>query len=256
MMRNESLNNTPKRFSPSPDDFAVKRRKGLRETVKQLQGEHPEVLGLTLYGSLIKTRSEEEAIRLRESADKARHRPDSDIDGFLIVDAKEVERLTGDANVVEFEHTEGNITNAHFRRDIREQYLGDIRRALQKRLPDLSDEQVGSIYIIPVSEEIIDTLLAAWEKAIEGRSPFQPSLEARREARVSPHLYHLFFLAVEHGVEKYRKYILDRLSALGEKGENMWLELITLVEMTEQDSTLDPNRRYPRILTEAYKVYG
>lgn len=255
-MRGGFTPETPKRFSPSSEPFAVERRKGLRRAFETYQEQHPELVGLTLYGSIIKTRSEAEAIRLRESATKAKHRPDSDIDGFFFINAEQVERQTGNLEVIEYEHTAGEITNAHFRRDISQRYRAELHAAVSRELTDMSGDQVRSLNVVPVSFQIVEHLLQEWQKKVQGREQFEPSPEARRNTYLAPQIYQMFFLAIGHGLDEYRRQVLDFLSGLGARGEEMWLELITLVELNEQDATLDPRRHYPRTLEEARKMYG
>jgi predicted nucleotidyltransferase len=68
------LSESKKRFKLSPEEFAVERARGIHEAVHELQRSHPEILGMTLFGSLTKGLS----------------RPDSDVDGFIYVDLQRV----------------------------------------------------------------------------------------------------------------------------------------------------------------------
>ena len=65
----------------------------------------------------------------------------------------------------------------------------------------------------------------------------------------------MFHLEIGRGIRKYREYLIDKLAASGETGEEAWKVIIESTEETEQIRT-DTEKKYPRTLKEAKKVYG
>lgn len=74
-MSNTTIAEPPeKRFKLSGEPFAKERLAKVKTTVDVLKREHPEILSFCLFGSMVKGKA----------------KPESDIDGYLFVDADSV----------------------------------------------------------------------------------------------------------------------------------------------------------------------
>lgn len=136
----------PKRFILPEQDFAKNRLAVVHQEVNQFRQEHPEVLSLSLclFGSLITGHS----------------RPDSDIDGYLFIDAEQI--ATADnidqsslLQTLHTEHYESASPTTYLTEPVVAKYTYPLRERLKVRL-DLTDEQVKHVRSRPVSKTIID----------------------------------------------------------------------------------------------------
>lgn len=263
-----------KRFQLSREDFAKERVRGLQNAIEIIQRERPEIVSLTLFGSLVKGTSH----------------PHSDIDLniYVDVDALMEKRPELDDTVLvdkKYDYIKpkekrlwaSSFRWKDFRPDIQGEYVRYVTDTLLKAIPNIDNKQLKDMYVQPLSEKIVDDMLseirASYEQYPDGAEPafltFAPSpilegAEAREmseRARVEPNqvLYGLFFLDAGGGLRKYRKQIIDRLSQWGELGENVWSSLINATEGWEQKLNFDlmPSaKRYPRTLKAARALYG
>lgn len=232
----------PKRFEVQTDGFVKKRLDAIREGLKEMKEENPNVLGLTLFGSMVKGKAHE----------------DSDVDGYLFLD---VDRLAEEENELALQENReprpvtfdigdtGNLSTYPG------EHLYDIYKPLirEKLTHDgsLSEEKIRDINIRPVGHDMIDKHLLSLQQAIESLK------NGDSEVRIEPsqNLYGLFHLAVGHGLEGYRKYIIEELEQLGQEGEDIWRTIIRKTEQLEQYMYTDTPIHYPRTLTEARRAY-
>jgi hypothetical protein len=132
----------------------------------------------------------------------------------------------------------------------------------------LTNQQLDGIKVRPVSEGILSSQingLAEYHKELEefnrkrseyteGKSEEYP--ERPETATASSTLVGMFHLDMGGGIRKYRKSVIDKLSSMGEEGEKIWGEIVEGVEMQEQYYQTNTDKRYPRTLLEAQKIYG
>ena len=260
---------TQKRFVLSEQPFAKERLAVLQEVVGEIKREHPEILSLCLFGSMVKG-----AARL-----------ESDMDGYLFVDAGLV--------ATEFKKEESAVLEkvkdrTYFIDELHKRYSVLLREPLKIRL-SLSDEQVKHLRVLPVSEQLLSKELVVLEKQAQENLEYKkaheewkkmkpggessegatiPNLlssriehEKLRPKHVSrPHpslfVHAMFHLEVGGGIRKYRKFLLEKLIEMGEEGELAWKEIIAATEMLEQNLKRDTDKHYPRNLKDALAVYG
>lgn len=257
-----NMSNTEgKRFTLSKETFAKERIDGLKDVVADLKKEHPEVLSFAMFGSMVKGTAREA----------------SDIDGYLYVDADLAKEFSGQGSDVLQKSADGKVTT--FSDELQQQYEQEIRNKLKGRL-NLSDEQVRHIRVRPINEQIVDDEIAklddytakaeqfkqesasywdALQANLDGKGeipdpasyPQYPDIESS-----STNIFPMFHLKVGNGIEKYRAYLIDRLSQMGERGEKIWQQVIESTESLEQNLQSNTGKRYPRTLEEAASVYG
>lgn len=237
-----------KRFTLSKEEFAVDRVEAIKNTMDEIKSEHPEVLSMTLFGSMV-----------RGDAKEA-----SDIDGYLFVDAGGV---NGQTQTDRFDNTV-------FSQDIQAKYQ-DLARLGLKEKSDLADEQVKDVLVLPISREIIDEEIgrllpyaqqiseyrkAKAEAEISGRDildedyPRHPDSEQWTHA--NNNLSSMFHLAVGKSIEKYRGYLLDKLKTYGTAGEVIWEDIVGSVKFMEQGKSEKPFDKYPKTIQDAERIYG
>lgn len=239
-----------KRFRLSGEAFAKERLRGAKTTIDDLRREHPEILSLCMFGSMVKGNA----------------KPESDIDGYLFVDADSVP----DAQLVS-QQREGS-TEVLFDQHTQDFYTTMIRDRL-KNQNGLKDEQVRHVRVRPISESIIGQelgLLSSWAIAAEQHeqtiAPFErgerswadapPDLRPPDYVLPSENLSAMFQLDVGGGISRYRTSLLEKLSSLGDRGERIWQLIVRETESLEQRFHWDTKLAYPRTLAEARKVYS
>lgn len=247
---------TEKRFSLSRENFAQERIDAVKNAVDKIKQERPEVLSLTLYGSMVRDTPKQE----------------SDIDGWLFVDADQVAALhPGEAVVEKMPKTETIV----FPLEIASSYAQELRDKIGS-VVDLSEEQLKHLRVTPIDKSIIDIEV---ERIIEGQRQVDEYKEQAKQRsqlmetdfntylnlpRVdypnyygpNANLYEMFHLAVGKGIEKYRTYLIEELSQKGEAGEVAWQSIISSTESFENQGETNTGKKYPRTLEEAKRVYG
>ncbi len=269
----------PKRFSLSREEFAMKRIMALKETVKEMKKRYPEIISFGLFGSMSRGQVKET----------------SDIDGYLFVDAEQVQnaenKLRGKNSqpVVEYQREESDeeagvksiYLYPHFRDEINESYQGSLQDTLHRRIPDFSEEQIKHVRVLPLSNEVIDTLVddlirshEDWGEYNERLQTTYPQGASKKEILESkdnlnmPQAYFdislllrsIFHLDVGGGLKPYRARLIEKLEKAGPVGKHIWKRIIKNVERWEQKlgfkDKLPTKVRYPRTLTEAKHVYS
>lgn len=224
-----------KRFILSKEQFAQERIRGIKDTVRELQKEYSEVLGLCLFGSMT----------------KGTVCPESDIDGSFFIDADKVAKKFGFKENDILQNINVELGRAECFKENSElgipDYGREIREKLQERL-NLSLKQIKHITVRPISENIIDQHLDILKRRVEIREYSGPLYPSRN-------LFPMFHLETGRGIKKCRKYLIDKLIASGETGEKVWKAIIKSTEELEH-IRIDTRKRYPRTLKEAQKVYG
>jgi predicted nucleotidyltransferase len=232
----------PKRFEIQSDDFIRERLDIIQSGIEEMQEEDPNVLGLTMFGSMVKGKAHET----------------SDVDGYLFLDAErlaqEEEQLAAqenrEARPVTFDIGDtGNLSTYPG------EHLYDVYKPLIKEKFTkgdlLNEEQISDVNIRPISEEIIDRHLSSLLQA----SKLSENSEDGVDIEPSQNLYGLFHLSIGHGLEKYRQQVIEKLEEFGSEGEEIWSKIIGQTEKLEQYMYTDTPVRYPRTLAEARDLY-
>lgn len=255
----ESLGILPaknKRFRFGREDFAQERQQAVKDSVREIKLENPEILSFCMFGSMAKGRA----------------RLESDIDGFLFIDADKIanksKQSATTAGIERKEDEFGSRSKKAFsklRIDLESNYINTLRNKIKQKT-DLTDNQLEDIKAIPISRQIIDQQLEELRKSFEEPERYEtqaPSfldenkmvtMENEVIAIVGDNLSKMFHLETGGGIREYRKYLLDKLSDLGEIGEKIWREIIDSTATMEHGSL--SVARYPETLKEARKIYG
>ncbi len=257
------LNKQERRFAPSTEEFSKKRLEGLKDTVAELRSTDPAILSFTMFGSMA----------------RGNPRPESDIDGYLFVDEKQLGAAHPDQVITEEKKDESG-TETYLSPELSVQYRQKFKEMMSEKT-DMAQEQIDTgLKIRPISERIIQHDVQSlvqhfrdkekynenFNTWLKSEPPDRTDLKAlieyqksRPEApsTVSPStaLSGMFHLDVGGGVRPYREFLIDELEQQGADGEEAWQRIIQGTEMLENYlSTTD--KRYPRTLAEARKVYG
>lgn len=245
------------RFRLSEEEFAKERLEHLKQGFDKLKTEDDAVLSLCMFGSFV----------------KGNVKPESDIDGYVFVDAdKLLARAKANASDPEkiepvYENSSNKSTETYLTEKLWLEYKDKVNKDLGES-GVLSTEQLNGIKVRPVNEEILSHQingLAEYHKEleefnkkrteyVEGKSEEHP--EKPEFIGISSTLVGMFHLDMGGGIRKYRKSVIDKLSSIGEEGEKIWGEIVEGVEMQEQYYQTNTDKRYPRTLLEAQKIYG
>ncbi|MBI4652928.1 nucleotidyltransferase domain-containing protein [Candidatus Kuenenbacteria bacterium] len=230
-----------KRFSFSPEEPERKKRTGIQKAIEVLQKKYPEILGMTLFGSLAKGTD---------------NKFSNDIDGYVYLEADDVakkENMKTEQIVFYTDRNRGDILkgkvlNPRLKKEIAQKYEAEIRQELLQNNPELKPCQVEHTWVFPINEVIINNLIDGY---------------VDRKYEAGDMLRGLFHLRVGQGkkIQKYRKIIIDKLDSLGERGEEAWQRFIHTVAFFEQDTRVEgtearvEERYYPQTIQEAKRVY-
>lgn len=258
-------NESEKRFTLSKEEFAKERIEAVKESINELKEDDSSILSFCMYGSMV----------------KGTIKPKSDIDGFLFVDADLFveEHQQHYKNLTEDEESKSRI-ETFFIEKINDQYTKKLHEMLKSQA-NLTEEQVTHAKIRPINEKIIDKHINfimngiqnnkeykkqydEWDKNLDNKttdfSKLDEYLKARPEypEQVSPSttLAGMFHLEIGGGIRKYRDMLISKLESMGQDGEKIWQEIIKSTEMFEQNLSSGTEKRYPKTLEEAKKVYG
>lgn len=229
-----------KRFELATDPVARERIDFFRDAIKAFQHEHPEVLGATVFGSMIK-------------GDRAG--ATSDVDAFLYIDGEAIPEEMQNENT----------------KDIEDRYRSDL---LQKM--GVSSAEARSLYgdLFPklLSTEVVNRNIQAnvvYERARAEKTRILMETDTsdmtpeQKEQLYDPpenaptddfEIGGMFHARVGSGIEKYRKLYLEKLAQLPDKelAESIWSGVYAQLETMEAG---DKKRRVPRTLEDALKTY-
>jgi len=258
---------TEKRFVLSKEPFVKERMEAVKQVVDDIKSVHPEVLSFCMFGSMTSGRAN----------------PDSDIDGYLFVDASKTaeKNSKAPADILETTKPEEGSIRTYFVPEVENEYSGTMRQELIGRL-NLTPEQVQHVRVRPISEQIISehvedlreqvkdlrefqTRVAEWEsRNPEGSGrPIQEVIDYYEQRPKHPGfpspsvtLQSMFHLQVGNGIQPYRTHLINQLSGMGKEGEEVWKAIIQGTEMMESHLQTDTGKLYPRTLENAKKMYA
>ncbi len=231
------------RFLPATESIAHARLDNFRNTVKGFQKEHPEALGATVYGSMIK--GEQANI-------------DSDIDAFIYIDEEKIPKdiWIDNSQLLESLYLSKFKNKLNLSEDDFEKYYHDLRTKV------LSDE---------ILENSIDYFIEfekmheEYKKMVESKYNSEMSDEEKNSlikkepkiAHIGPAIAGMFHARVGTGIEKYRHLFLEKINALPDKNmaEKIWKSVHFDLKTFENRSDVNKTIKIPETLDEALKVY-
>ncbi|MES2930838.1 MAG: nucleotidyltransferase domain-containing protein [Patescibacteria group bacterium] len=226
MQEQVSLNNqveekiNERRFELPIQDEAKARLDTFRTTVKELQKENPEILGATVYGSMIKGKQA---------------RAESDVDSFLYVDAENPasDKIEADSyrqKLLEKLGAENN-ENSKYYEDVRVQPLSTA--IIEKEIEDqLSFYEKNEEYKRMLSEKYGEASDEEKETLLRQEPDFRT---------IQFGISGMFHARVGSGIEKYRKVFIEKIATMPDKdtAEKLWSEVASQIRTMEQRK--DPN---------------
>lgn len=260
-----------KRFTLPKEKHIKTRLHATREALSELQDTHPEVVGMTLYGSMVSGRAKET----------------SDIDGFVFLEEKQAkDRLSekdwewakakkeeDKRNRPEWSTAEGtselDLAATH-------KYKPLIDSVLKKK--SLTDDQIEHMRVRVVGRQTIqDELVSAvdeeeklskyalematWDKMLN-KLPIEkwPNLGDRPQypdiKMVDWKIPAMFHLEVGRGLNHYRKQVVNHLKQNGKAGERVWKSIITrTADMERHLRGSEHPDQYPQTLEKAADYY-
>ena len=213
-----------RRFELPVQDTAKERLSNFRDTVKQMQEENPEVLGATVYGSMIKGQQAREG---------------SDVDAFLYVDAEN--QKVGEENPGKYRDKlleklgAKENENSKYYEDIRVQPLSE--KIIDKEISDQLDfYKKTDEYKEMLNEKYGEASEEEKEKLLRQEPDFRT---------IQFGISGMFHARVGSGIEKYRKSFLEKIVAVNDKdkSEKLWGEVAAQLRTME-------NRKNPNIQIE------
>lgn len=232
------------RFNLSPEGFAKERITAVKGTVSEMQQNNPEVLSLCAFGSMV----------------RGNPRPDSDIDGYLYVDAASL------VDALEPEDIARNGATLLKREEAEQKYIQTFVTKMTSKTTMTAEQVRQGIKVRPISRDIVlrhidflkkesekmgdyDAAVKQWEQTHSGEVPHMPET-----VNSTTTLSGMFHLETGGGIRQYRNLVINELSGMGEVGEKIWHNVMRETEMMENYlSTTD--KHYPRTLAEARKLY-
>jgi predicted nucleotidyltransferase len=230
-----------KRFELAKDDVARSRLDKFRDTLKMFQDKHPEVLGATVYGSMIKG----EAARAQ-----------SDVDAFLYIDADtlpEANRPTEQGDI-QSKYRSDFLNELGIPEEEAERLYGDL-------IPKLLSSEILSANIKAnveyesaqeAQKRLIDAAYDSGASDEEKQRLF--AQEIRSSATDNFEIAGMFHARVGSGIEKYRRLFLEKLAELPnqEIAKSIWSNVYAQIETMEAGNK---SRRVPRTLDDALMIY-
>ncbi len=232
-----------RRFTLATESSARTRLDGFRDGVKSFQKEHPEFLGATVYGSMIK-------------GDQAKET--SDVDAFLYIDADIISDTDKNkkSEDLESEYRTSFLKSLNIPVEEASKYYGDLRaKVLSGQV--LEDNINGRIEY--------ENQYNTYKKMLEEKYTYETPEEEKekllaQEPKTQPidfAVLGMFHARVGSGIEKYRHLFLEKIMALPDKkmAEKIWDDVYFDLKTYEQRK--DPNKviELPVTLEEATKVY-
>ena len=240
---NETTDIKERRFNPAIESTAKTRLDSFRHGIKDFQKDHPEVLGATIYGSMIK-------------GDQAKET--SDVDAFLYIDAEALSpnNKLQDTRVIESKYRSDFLQTLHIPENESSKYYHDLKtkivsgKILDTAINDyLEYENQYTEYIKMRKEKYTYEASEAEKEKILSQEPKTKTFDIAISG--------MFHARVGSGIEKYRRLFLEKINALPDKkiAEKIWSDIYMALDTFEKRS--DPNKKIyiPSNLHEALRVY-
>jgi len=234
-----------KRFEVAKNPVAYGRLEQFRQQVKKFQEEYPEVLGATVFGSMIK-------------GEKAT--AESDIDGFLYIDAEvnDKEKLKNRSKL-EIDYKTNLLKRLGLSPEEEEKYFHDFQPKILSN--EILDQDINSFVTIykkrqeyrMIAEEYEEendvVLMLADREKLFGQMPGIPSVDES--------IAGMFHARVGHGIQKYRRLFLEKLMTLEDPkmAREIWNGIYAQLSTYEGRGSEGKIVRLPATLEEALQIY-
>jgi len=245
------------RFNTATETTAKARLEFFRNGVKKFQEKYPEVLGATLFGSMMQ-------------GNKA-HK-DSDIDATLFIDgeitpSKDISKV--DTNSIFSESLELISPSVFFAQEYRSKFLEELN-VPQDEIPKYYKDFSARIISGKVIDTAIDDFLKIGHLYKKWRDGFSKEKynNLNKEEKdtlmmnndlgfVDPTIFFMYCASVGKGIEKYRQLFLEKLYNLSDKemAEYMWEAVHWKILFFEQGRTDIIKENVPNNLEEAIRIY-
>lgn len=229
-----------KRFELTTNQDARYQFDNFRDKVKEFQKDYPEVLGATVYGSMIK-------------GDQANE--NSDIDAFLYIDAEAISDEDKLQNLSTKEYRSNFLKALNLSEEEESKYYRDLRfRMLSNEVLDdyinkyIEYEEQRKVYKKIIEEKYSHEMPNEERNDLLPEKPFKP---------IDFGISGIFHARVGSGIEKYRRLLLEKIIAIPDVEiakkiwNNIYLDLITYEGRDDPDKSI----RIPSTLNEALALY-
>jgi predicted nucleotidyltransferase/uncharacterized protein YbaR (Trm112 family) len=239
-----------KRFLPATNDQAKERLNLFRNEVKNFQKNHPEFLGATLYGSMIK-------------GDQAKK--SSDIDTFLYIDAEKLpeQKKNDDYQSLEREYRSEFLNDLHVSPNEAKKYYSDLRTKilsndiLEKDLNErIEYDRQYKEYIKTkddlFNEEYLNAAPDVQEKLRDQVTAMDPEFKS-----INFSIAGMFHARIGDGIQKYRRLFLEKLVAIPDQelSQDIWEDIYIHLYTMETRSDFSIKIEIPRMLNDALRLY-
>lgn len=231
------------RFLPATESIAHARLDNFRSKIKEFQKEHPEILGATVYGSMIK-------------GDQAK--ATSDIDAYVYIDEDKIPKdiwidntyLLEQLYLKKFENKldlpEGDF--GKYYHDMKTKVLSD--NILQNEIENFIDYEKDN----EAHKAMLKTTYRFDMLEEEKEALFQ---SAPALAHVSPAIAGMFHARVGTGIDKYRHLFLEKINALPDRNLARKIWESTQFTLNTFEKREDPTKtiEIPSTLDHALRIY-
>jgi predicted nucleotidyltransferase len=246
-MKEGNIVNFPKlekRFMPAENSEARARLDQFRNSVKEYQKKHVEVLGATVYGSMIKG---------------SQAKKTSDIDAFVYIDGDKIpeQEKSKDKDVIESEYRLNFLNSLNDPEGEKTKYYEDLRFQILNE--ELLDKNID--YLVEYESKDKE-----YQKILEQNYKYDMADEEKDKLLSQrPNAFPKDFFAVAGmfharvgtGIEKYRKLFLEKINDLSDKkmAEKIWNDIFFSLKTYEQRADSNKITRIPESLAEATRTY-
>lgn len=230
-----------KRFEVATDPVAKSRLDSFREEIDNFQQKHPEALGATVFGSMIK-------------GDKANS--ESDVDAFMYIDAETLpdEEKQKDPKTIQREYRNNFLNDLGVSESEAKKYYGDLFPKLLST--EIIDNNIQDNIRFQIEEALIKKKIRETDKSQMSEEE-RLLLYSEEPKRVADNfeISGMFHARVGHGIEKYRRMYLEKLAAIPDQkmAENIWRG--TYAQISTMEGSYDKSRRLPSTLSDALRTY-
>lgn len=225
-----------RRYEPPTNEIARQRLDTFRESVKQFQKERPEILGATLYGSMMKG---------------SQAREESDIDAFMYIDGE----LLKDKNVDTEKYRTTFLENFGGKDSGEREYFEDLRlkelssEIIDKEIEDqISHYKEYKNYKNTLDEKYAEATTEKDKETLLKQEPFR-----NFDFAISG----MFHPRIGTGIEKYRKVFLEKMRSISDReiAEKIWGEVA--FNLRTYETRKDPTVEIviPETLEDAMRLY-
>lgn len=246
----ETVSRPERRFELATNEQARERLDNFRIEVEKFQKEHPEVLGATVYGSMIKGEQAKET---------------SDVDAFLYIDGEVLpdKEKTFDTETLKNEYRTEFLNDLNVTPDVAKEYYHDLRTELLSS--DVLDKDINErvqydhqykeyrkSYDNFFNENYLNAAPEVQEKLLADMHAQEPKLKM-----ISFPIAGMFHARVGNGIQKYRKSFLEKVTALPDQklAEDIWKDIYIHLDTYEKRSDPDKKIEIPATLQDAIRVY-